>query len=174
MGFLNRIGRNPKPASPASGKTVLVGGREVQVVGESYYQDALTSLCGGKQQDSVCLDTEATLVPEPTNAYDTNAVQVQIGGVPVGHLGRDEAKAYGPLLKHLAASGSTAACRATVVGGWKRSKRDQGHYGVVLDLARPDEALPGWAPPAPVVCAQCGRTLSLGAKFCSECGTACS
>jgi hypothetical protein len=67
-------------ASPASQLAVVMlgGGFEVRVVGESYYQDALTAIVGGKGPESVRIPTQATLVPEPDNPYDPNAVAVYI------------------------------------------------------------------------------------------------
>jgi protoporphyrinogen oxidase len=53
---------------------MLSGGLEVGVVGESHYQDALTAIVGGKRPESVRIPTQATLVPEPDNPYDPNAV----------------------------------------------------------------------------------------------------
>ena len=65
--------------SPATGAVMLSGGLEVGVVGESH-QDALTAIGGGKRPESVCILTQATLVPEPDNPYDPNALAVYIAG----------------------------------------------------------------------------------------------
>ena len=57
------------------------------------------------------MDTEALLVPEPSNPHDPNAVMVQIEGRLVGYLPRDEAVAYGPTLRELGERGRTGALR---------------------------------------------------------------
>ena len=98
MGFLGGA-RKPQPL-------MLDGGQRVNIVGEASYQDALDRICGGKCEAGHDLTVKATLVPEP-HPYDPNAVMVQIDGMPVGYLCRDDAVAYQPR----AASGFGAACR---------------------------------------------------------------
>ena len=54
------------------------GENRVEVVGESFYRDALrhvAAAAGGKTRDRV-----AYLVPNPSNPYDSNAVEVHIAG----------------------------------------------------------------------------------------------
>ena len=63
---------------------VLPGGETVQVVGESYYQDALDAICGGKCDEGHHLMCEAELRPEPNNEYDRRAVGVYVEGRKVG------------------------------------------------------------------------------------------
>jgi hypothetical protein len=92
----------PAPAgsgSPAGQPTaaMLSGGLQVGVVGESHYQDALTAIVGGKRPESVRIPTQATLVPEPDNPSDPNAVGVYIAGRKVGHLPRPAAQAFAPV-----------------------------------------------------------------------------
>jgi HIRAN domain len=130
-------------ASPASQLTVVVlgGGFEVRVVGESYYQDALTAIVGGKRPESVRIPTQATLVPESDNPYDPNAVAVYIAARKVGHLPRLAAEAFAPVGRRLAEHRQVGACSATITGGWDRGDGDTGHFGVILDLAHPDQLL---------------------------------
>jgi hypothetical protein len=112
---------------------------EVGVVGESHYQDALTAIVGGKRPESVRIPTQAVLVPEPSNPYDPNAVAVYVAGRKVGHLPRPAAQAYGPVGRRLLDRGQVGACAATITGGWDRGDGDTGHFGVMLDLAHPDD-----------------------------------
>jgi hypothetical protein len=118
---------------------VLPGGHQVAVVGESYYQDNLDHVCGGRSKGGHAHDCLAVLCPEPSSPYDPNAVAVYIDDLQVGHLSREAAKAFLPVARQLA--GRTAACAATVRGGWDRGDGDQGNYGVVLDLAGVDECV---------------------------------
>jgi HIRAN domain len=99
---------------------MLSGGLEVGVVGESHYQDALTAIVGGKGPDSVRIPTQATLVPEPDNPYDPNAVAVYIAGRKVGHLPRPAAHAFAPVARRLADQQRVGTCSATITGGWDR------------------------------------------------------
>jgi len=66
------------------------------VVGESR-----TNADGRRRQDIRC-DVEpgqpVELVREPTNAFDANAVAVQVGGEVVGYIARDDAAELAPVL----------------------------------------------------------------------------
>jgi hypothetical protein len=64
---------------------VLPSGKTVQVVGESYYQDALDVICGGKCEEGHQLMCQAELRPEPDNEYDKHAVGVYVDGQKVGY-----------------------------------------------------------------------------------------
>jgi HIRAN domain len=102
---------------------MLSGGLEVGVVGEGHYQDALSAIVGGKGPESVRIPTQATLVPEPDNPYDPNAVAVYIAGRKVGHLPRPAAQAFTPVGRRLAEQRQVGACSATITGGWDRPSR---------------------------------------------------
>jgi hypothetical protein len=114
------------------------GGRRL---GESHHQDALTAIVGGKGAESVRIPTQATLVPEPDNPYDPNAVAVYIAGRKVGHLPRPAAQAFAPVGRRLAEQRQVGACSATITGGWDRGDGDTRHFGITLDLAHPDQLL---------------------------------
>ncbi|HEY3560641.1 MAG TPA: HIRAN domain-containing protein [Kribbella sp.] len=73
---------------------MLGGDEDLEVVGESRYQEALWSLSGAQVGQSVRCAVAAVLVPEPQNAYDPNAVAVAIEGHRVGYLDRSTAAAY--------------------------------------------------------------------------------
>jgi len=115
--------------------TLLVGHRLVNVAGESHYQEALRELVGPTTAAEIAVDTEAVLVPEPSNPHDPNAVMVQIDGKLVGYLPRDDAVAYGPALRELGERGRAGACEARIAG-----RRDGGgtpNLGVFLRLPDP-------------------------------------
>jgi hypothetical protein len=96
------------------------------IVGESRFQDALSTICGGHNWAGQHFYTRARIVPEPTNPHDPNAVRVEIQGRPVGYLGRDHAAKY---VKRLAEEGRSAevveVC-AYINGGWRTNQHDQG------------------------------------------------
>jgi hypothetical protein len=99
----------PQASQPTA--VMLSGGLEVGVVGESHYQDALTAIVGGKRPESVRIPTQATLLPEPDNPYDPNAVAVYIAGQKVGHLPRPAAQAFAPVGRRLAEQNKSAPVR---------------------------------------------------------------
>jgi HIRAN domain len=96
-------------------ETFLRGSELVNVAGESHYQEALRAIAG-TAPGPVRHEATAHLVPEPENAYDPNAVRVEIGGEKVGYVPRDLAAAYAPLLAPIVARGRVAACEALVAG----------------------------------------------------------
>jgi hypothetical protein len=97
------------------------GDEDLEVVGESNYQDDLWALCGGSLGDRVRCDTVAVLVPEPDNPHDANAISVRIEGKVVGYLSRQIAATYVVgLTAVMARSGAHMALRGVIVGG--------GHY----------------------------------------------
>ena len=76
----------------------------LRVVGESHYQETL------RRARATSADAEpvfwASLIPEPDNPYDPNAVKVAIDPFgTVGYLARESARRYGSLI---AAAKSTA------------------------------------------------------------------
>ncbi len=107
-------------------------GWTVPVVGEASYQAAIRSLYrkhGGKGHD---LKVTATVTPEAGNAFDANAVQIEIDGRTVGYLSREMAVEY------RAALGATAGqCSAKIVGGHELEDGSAAHFGVKLHMAWP-------------------------------------
>ena len=73
-----------------------------EVVGESFYREALRSLfprqlTDGGQERLV----RAALMPDPTNPHDRKAIKVVIEGQHVGHLAKEDAAVYQPVLQAL-------------------------------------------------------------------------
>lgn len=144
MGLLNRLfGRSPSPTaetrrpSPAATlvtATLYSGAETLEVVGESFHQDALWRIVGGRRSDRVRHDVVASLVPEPDNPYDENAIKVLIDGQQVGHLSADDAAEYLPgLLRLIDQSASSAVALAGVVVGGGSRLDGIGMLGVFLD-----------------------------------------
>lgn len=150
MGWLRRMLAGVMSASTthernepvrAAGMITLAGDGSFshEVVGESFYQDALNDLCGGKCEDGHEMECLAILRPEPDNPYDSNAVAILIRGRKVAHLDRESAKRFNGEMRAMGAT--QGCCRALVNGGWyrpgRRGQADEGHYGVELDLVWP-------------------------------------
>ena len=104
------------------------------VVGESNYQRALESICGGKTEEGHERRIEALLVYEDHNPHDNQAIRVDIEGSTVGYLSRKMARDYKKEMATGRFKGRPATCPALIVGGWYRGVDDQGHFGVWLDI----------------------------------------
>ena len=107
----------------------------VDVVGESHYQDALAEIAGGYSADGTRIEKTATLVLEARNRYDPEAVAIHIEGKKIGHLSRENARRYRGRLHELGTPDREATCPAVIVGGWKRRDGRTGQFGVKLDLS---------------------------------------
>ena len=110
------------------------GTYNVDVVGESHYQKALESICGGRTENSQRLVVEAFLVLEDDNPHDSKAVRIFIQGKTVGYLDRETARSFRKQIGGTRMTGVAAKCSAIIVGGWDRGGGDRGYFGVKLDL----------------------------------------
>jgi hypothetical protein len=120
---------------------LLPDGADVPVAGESHYQNTLEELAGGTTAGGAHVAVIASLIAEPNNQFDPDAIRVEVNRKCVGYLPRAIAPSYKQVLAALATAGRPARCRAFIVGGWKRSDADQGMFGVTLELASPDDCL---------------------------------
>ena len=102
-------------------------------VGESHYQEAFERICGPRNEDGENREVTATLSLEDSNPYDSDAVRIEVHGRPVGYLNRQDARTYRELLSVTGCS-DTLECRGLIRGGWYRTQKDRGHYGIWLDL----------------------------------------
>jgi hypothetical protein len=115
--------------------TLRSAGWLVDVVGESFYQDAIEAVSGGRSEDGAVVPlVTAQLVREPDNPHDPNAVRVDIGGQTCGYIPRNEAPDYHSTLAAMTEIGRPATCRAWITGGWDRGVLDRGYFGIRLDL----------------------------------------
>lgn len=112
----------------------------LRVVGESHYQQSL------RNARAAISDPEpvfwASLIPEPDNPYDPNAVKVTIDPFgTVGYLARESARRYGPLIA--AARPVVVRCPCKLTGGIG----DKHLLGAVVDVAMSQGArLTSWRP----------------------------
>lgn len=151
MGFLKRLRKPPLLRKTADGAAfdafILNGGEVVEVVGESFYQEAFEEIVGPRRHQSANAEVMAFLIPEPDNPHDPEAVAVFVqlphqGDIrKVGHLSRHSAQRYRSVLRRVVDQNQVPACNARITGGWYRGKSDQGSFGIGLDLARPQDAL---------------------------------
>src|SRR5215218_9167813 len=81
-------------------------------------QDALWRLCGDVRSARVRKAIVATLVPEPDNPVDSNAIAVQIGAQTVCHLPAQIAAHYhAGLIALMNRFGSFVSLNGVIVGG---------------------------------------------------------
>lgn len=136
--LLHELGIDRKPA-PRSRKTGWVGDRgpvtiagenQVSVVGESFHQDELLSIAGGRRRfGGVELEAMAELVP-----VEGDGIEVWVDNRAVGFLFHDDAVRYGDVVAEAIQRHGAATSRASIRGGWDRGGDDVGLFGVTLLL----------------------------------------
>jgi hypothetical protein len=140
LGLLARLFIKGSASEERGHPRLYPGDETLEVVGESFHQDVLWKLIGGRSSDHVRCPIHARLVPEPRNPKDRNAVMVQIDGQCVGHLSREDAARYLPGLEQLRADGPVELS-GVIVGGGRRAD-GMGLLGVFLDHDPRDFAVP--------------------------------
>lgn len=131
--------------STGAGSTLEVWGQRgwagVDVVGESHYTKELQSLLPKPlPPDGAEALVPVTVVHDPSNKYDSNAVEIRVSSGVIGFLAREDAKRYAPALDAIQSEGLTAATMARVWGmnrdDWdSRGKKFVG--SVRIDLPEP-------------------------------------
>jgi hypothetical protein len=109
------------------------GDCDVDVVGESHYQNNIDRIVGERQQKGVKLKKKAIVWLEDDNEYDENAVCVDIDKKTVGYLNRDDARTFRKYLKANGIGGDEWKVNAMICGGGNRDG-EWLSYGVKLDL----------------------------------------
>jgi hypothetical protein len=108
---------------------------ELEIVGESYRQDALALIAGPKDAEGKQFRVGVTLRCEPANQYDPNAVRVEAFGQHVGYVSRLHAGSLCPSL--LSRCGGALEARGLIVGGWSDAQGD-GAYGIRVWITTTD------------------------------------
>jgi hypothetical protein len=122
-------GKPPKPTHHLEGN----GSFDFPIVGEASYQKNLALIAGQKQPNGVEIKTKAIVFLDPFNRHDKNAVRVEINGLIVGHLSKDNALQNRAWLKINKLGSITCLVDAVITGGWLRSD-SEGYFGVSLDF----------------------------------------
>lgn len=107
---------------------------EVDIVGESHYQENIAAIAGEHGEDSSDKLCRAHLIPEDGNQHDEKAVRVDIDSLTVGYLDRDSARSFRRRLAKLKLTGQTTSCQAKLKGGFMMHDGNKASYGVLLDL----------------------------------------
>ena len=127
-----------KFSMPAEGTYLLIestGNFSTNIAGESYYFDAISSATNQRTGEHLML---AEIIREPENKYDSNAVRVDIDGRTVGHIPREDAPSFHPLLDYAKSIDKRvfASCRVWV------SDQEDSYGSVSLDIDDPNSSLP--------------------------------
>jgi hypothetical protein len=101
----------------------------IKVVGESFYEANLRELCGPAEDHMRQFAKTAVLTLERDSPYDKNAVRVEIDGLQVGHLSRQDAVRFRRVAH--APDGAQFSCSAILISLLGNVATD---YGVRLDL----------------------------------------
>jgi hypothetical protein len=104
-----------------------------EIVGESHYQPALEQVAGPKTKDGVDVACTVLLICQSDNKHDRLAVKVELDGETVGHLARDDARAFRQMLAEEGPRGVVVRAPARITGGWSRAN-GEGHFGISLDI----------------------------------------
>ena len=154
MGLLSQLFRGTPSRTTVA--TTLHASKLVDVVGESYCQDALHRISAtgsssylaelsGHALKVAKIDSEkrwfrAALLCERDNEFDENAIAVHADGVGrVGYLRREAAVEYQPVFTALESLGGTVgACPAFLIGD---GEPGISLYGVMLCLSKPDRII---------------------------------
>ena len=119
---------------PVAQEFLLEGDELIRTVGVSHYQDALRAAAGEPDADAeVRVNCVATLVAEPDNPHDPDAIAVHVNGRLCGYLARDEHPRWREVVQTLAQHDHVAAAEAMVAGRG-------GLLGLFLRLPTPTEA----------------------------------
>jgi len=86
---------------------------DIEIVGESFHADYIRAL----RRKHRASDFEIVLVPEPDNPYDRSSVAIYVDGAPVGHLSREMAPVWQPMVAAANAEGFVVAGTASIWGG---------------------------------------------------------
>jgi hypothetical protein len=126
----------PRAAQTQAASLSMIAWRDgsfpMQVVGESYCQDALIAICGRHTRYGYEGEHVASLRRDTRNTHDPDAVEVVIDGRRVGYLEREQARRVSSQLND--ANLSAVRCKARIRGGWRTNQHDEGHYGVALSV----------------------------------------
>lgn len=124
----------PSVSAPSAFRWPPIGDFDFEVVGESHYQDVLRVLAGEHDERGANTPCAADLIPDNNNPYDDKAVEVQVRGLRVGFLARDDARSFRRRLGAKRLTGATTTCDAIIVGGGTRKNGERLMYGIRLDL----------------------------------------
>lgn len=138
MGLLSWLFGDERQEAP-DGRLMLADSRSFNfdVVGESYRQDVLDGICGGKCEEGHDIEVLAQLCFVDDNPYDKDAVGVFVDRQLVGYVPAKYAARFRSEILAINPRRQPVVCKGRITGGWKRGRGDEGHYGIKLSLTSP-------------------------------------
>jgi predicted Zn-ribbon and HTH transcriptional regulator len=131
LGLPEEIRVAPSRPGPVDTNAIFGGSEPLEVVGESFYQDAIHKIAAGTN-GYTRMPVIGTLFPETRNRYDANAISAWVSGLKVGHLSREDAATFRPGLLGLQQRlGVTISLPGVIVGGGE----GRPYYGVFLNYS---------------------------------------
>ena len=112
----------------------------VDVVGESYYQSAISNITGRVGAEEIAWEGVAALVPEEQNRKDSNATAIYIEGQHVGYLSSEAAALYAPAVQGAVKIGKLLAGDARIYA-YPPERARTPNAGVTLYLPTPAEII---------------------------------
>lgn len=113
----------PKELQPRPEHYLGVG-QNIQVVGTEYRSGVIGSIENLRFKD-------VSLVPEPNNPYDANAISVRYEGKKIGYISRYWAKRYSPKITQIFRAGYLPVARISQADG----------FNIKISIAKPHELL---------------------------------
>lgn len=108
--------------------------QQFQLVGEFYYQSAFKKLVENHGNRGVYFECLATLIPENTNAFDSQAIRIDIKGMTVGYFNRNDARKFRIRLNTNKLAGQITSCNAVIEGGRLLNDGHRSNYSVSLAI----------------------------------------
>lgn len=124
----------PKTAGPPAHEWPRLDEFEFEVVGESFYQEAIRKIAGEHGKESANVETMALLIPDENNPHDEKAVRIDINGMTVGHMSRQDARSFRRRLGAKKLGPVVTTCHALIVGGHTMRDGSKASNGVQLDI----------------------------------------
>lgn len=124
--LVKRAGENTEQSAEQIGFNSNSRSYAFNIVGEQAYQDNLQKIAGKKEEESKFVEVTAKVLSDPFNKFDKNAVKVEIEGLLVGFLSKEQAKL-------LSGKVINKEVPAVIDGGWLDDE-SEGSYGVKLGI----------------------------------------
>jgi hypothetical protein len=121
---------------------------QLKTVGASYYQDNIAKIAKNPIGENALAFCTATLIPEDTNRYDSNAIKVVIESEHVGYLSGEFAVTFRSYFKKFELDVQTTTCDAVISAGIKTLERTY-EYIIELDISNSPTSPTAIAPSYP-------------------------
>ena len=105
----------------------------ISLTGTSNYHENIQKIAQNPDDQPAFVFCTGLLIPESNNPHDQNAILIEIGNQPVGHLPRETAKPFRDALRKKGIAEEETTCSLLIRGGNKTSRADF-FYSIEADL----------------------------------------